>query len=707
MEEHLIFNRWFISGSDKAWIIDSCLEYSHDIKLVAISIFAAIIASYTAFYSVGSIVKASNTFIHSIRLIISAIAMGVGIWAMHFIGMLALDIPRVIKFDPVLTTASVLIAVVASAAAFQIAATAHRRASVLLGGGIVLGSGISAMHYVGMAAIRMEAVIKYDPLLFLTSVLVAISLSAVALWLLLEDRHQRRVTMPARRWKRCASALIMGLSIAAMHYTGMSATYFVTALNPITPVTGLDGENMAFTVVGSALLLITLALATAAVTQSVMVQNAEAASHAKSEFLASMSHELRTPLNGVLGLTAQLARTDLAPEQLEIVHTIQDSGQTLLNLLNDILDLSKVESGHTALEETDFSLRDLASSTQALWSSNASDKGLKFIVSTGIGELDYVHGDCVRLRQVVNNLIGNAIKFTAHGAVNVRLSAVKRSLDGRVTIRVEVEDTGIGISPENQRVLFQRFTQADTSINRKYGGTGLGLAICQNLVTLFGGSIGLESKSGEGSKFWFTVIVGHAKGKATQAMPLETFAPAEQATKNRRLRILIAEDNLTNQKVIQYMLEPFAADLTVVGNGKLAVDAVAQGSFDLVLMDVQMPEMDGVTATRKIRSLNGPGADTPIIALTANAMRGDREIYLKAGMSDYVPKPLDQSALLRTIAKAASVPEPSWRPTLDSKPEPVAPQQEKALEALVAELDAFMDPDPSDSPARPEIRKSA
>ena len=603
---------------------------------------------------------------------------------MHFTGMLALELPREMRFDPVLTVISVLIAVLASGGAFLIAASKQKTANVILRDGLVLGVGIGGMHYVGMAAMRLEAVVKYDPLLFLASVLVAVGLSATALWLLLKDRNEREsLTAFSSAWRRFASAAVMGLSISAMHYTGMSATYFVTALNPSAQVAGLDGQVMVLAILGGAISLTILALAVAAVTQAALVHEAETATKAKSEFLASMSHELRTPMNGVLGLTAQLARTDLSQEQLQIVHTIRDSGQTLLNLLNDILDLSKVEAGHIALERTDFSLSELVQSTRSLWGPNAEEKGLEFHVHAETGNIDYLSGDSIRLRQVLNNLIGNAIKFTSEGGVTVKIFAAQRPMDGRITVRAEIQDTGIGISAEHHQSLFQRFTKADASITRQYGGTGLGLAICQNLVALFGGAIGVESVDGQGSKFWFTVTADRCKAGAAHTKSRNAAQAPLPVLHHRKLRILVAEDNLPYQKVIQYMLEPFNAEIEIVGNGKLAVEAVSRNAYDMVLMDVQMPEIDGMTATRRIRTLDGPGADTPIIALTANAMIGYREAYLKAGMSDYVPKPLGQHVLLRTIARAASVPDPIRH---IPEREPPQPKPEATIKAEKAPL---------------------
>ena len=386
------------------------------------------------------------------------------------------------------------------------------------------------------------------------------------------------------------------------------------------------------------------------------LQAAEAANRAKSAFLATMSHEIRTPLNGVLGMAQMLLDPDVSQaDRIDFARTIYNSGRTLLAILNDILDLSKVEAGKLEIEQVVFSPAQLMHEISALFAEMAKRKGLALRAAwNGNPEQRYL-GDPTRLRQVLSNLVSNAIKFSDAGCVEV-WGEETTGANGMALLSFHVVDQGMGGSPERQHLLFQPFSQLDSSVTRRFGGTGLGLAIAQGLVNRMGGEIGVQSVEGEGAEFWFTVRVGvpqeAAESRQREREPA-VMAAADGAAAGVG-HVLVVEDNRVNQKVITALLEKLGLRVSVLGNGKEAVDAIAGGLRpDIALMDVQMPVMGGIEATAQIRAWeqNGSRPRLPIIALTAGAFDEDRQNCLAAGMDDFLTKPVNINELSSALAK--------------------------------------------------------
>jgi two-component system, sensor histidine kinase len=384
---------------------------------------------------------------------------------------------------------------------------------------------------------------------------------------------------------------------------------------------------------------------------------AEAANQSKSEFLANMSHEIRTPLNGVIGLAAALGRTDLTPGQREMVGLIETSGVTLERLVSDVLDVSKIEAGRLEIETRAFDIRAETADLLEVYRRRAEDKGLNFDVEYGPHARGHFLGDSVRLKQVLGNLLSNAVKFTAEGGISLRVHIRDAAPAGDATrLVLEVRDTGVGFDATFAGDLFQRFSQADGTITRRFGGSGLGLSITRSLVELMGGEIRAESEAGQGSTFRVDLpLVRHrpmADSDAAGALARTASLEASRMERLASLRILLVEDHPVNQRVVQLILGPFGVELVTAGNGVEALEAFSAGVFDLVLMDMQMPVMDGLSATRAIREREAltPGrARTPVLMLSANAMRQHQEAAAASGADGYLAKPVTVASLIDGI----------------------------------------------------------
>jgi signal transduction histidine kinase len=657
----------------------------HDSYLAVLSYVVAALASYTALEMTERLRQSAGRS-RSLWHAGAALVFGGGIWSMHFIAMLAYRSPLPQSYAPGLTIFSGLIAIAVAwvgLKVFEREVTAAR----LTVAGTLIGLGVVAMHYTGMMAIRVAGRIYYRPGIFLVSVVIALAAAIVALWLAYRLRFA---------WQRVIAAFVMAVAICGMHYAGMAGTVLVADPTVLAPESGIGANALAFAVAAGVVVIISLGLLcatvdrhlegraqqeaarlrlvnesletrvaertselTAAITDlEAANRRTEAASQAKTIFLATISHEIRTPLNGMLGMVQAMVADDPPERQRARLEIARQCGETLLATLNDVLDLSKIEAGRLELEEIDFDLEDLARGPHTTFTELADKKGLSFNLRVHADARGTYRGDATRVRQILHNLISNAIKFTDVGEVAVDLSWTDHAL------HLEVSDTGIGIEAESMSALFEKFTQADPSVTRRFGGTGLGLSICRDLAHLMKGTISAESSLGCGTTFRVILPLTRLCGPLPAPPPVRA---ASRETPSLTLRVLAAEDNAINQLVLKTLLEQVGIEgLRLVENGALAVEAWEHSEWDVILMDVQMPTLDGCSATRIIRAreLELGRPRTPIIALTANALGHQVAEYEAAGMDGFVAKPIQITQLfhvLEDIMQPAAAP-PSERP---------------------------------------------
>jgi two-component system sensor histidine kinase/response regulator len=636
--------------------------------LVALSVVVATLAAFVALSISGRIVASTSRAAKWAWAGAGAISMGGGIWSMHFIGMLAFSLPCGVTYDPVGTVLSMIPGILASGVALhsisQRTDPGFKRLAI---GAVLMGAGIGLMHYTGMAAMEPQALLRYDTGLVALSIVVAVGLAFISLGI----RFRFGASALSRVAATVLAAPIMGFAVAGMHYTAMEAAVFF-------PIADISEANMpaspmflaALVTVFVVLLMAIALVATFAGRQVELAQNlaaeiaerkrteeelikarqqAEAANRAKSQFLATMSHEIRTPMNGVVGTANLLAATPLNDRQTQLVHNLVRSGQALIGIINDILDLSKIEAGRFELAKVDFDPRELVAEVTDLFCERCTSKGLEFVYFVADEVPRHLVGDPSRLRQVLVNLVGNAVKFTESGEVLIEMSLAD-STDDRATLHCSVTDTGIGIDPDQQARIFDSFHQVDASTTRSRGGTGLGLSIVKELVTIMEGEAGVESELGRGSRFWFTVQLARSSN--------EVLANVAQRVIERPLRVLAVDSNAVSAEIMSRYFASWRIDAMTYGSA-LEAEAAWQFAlqsdqpFDVVLIDVKGLRCEGMKLARKMRSPKQKNAPEVILLMGLDGSIDDKKLE-SVGAFALLAKPARPSVLFNCLASIAS-----------------------------------------------------